>query len=247
MAGFGVEGIRYFDQLRASGVAWADDLTYTFNRCNGFDQQLREAGHTRSFYWANNDCWEVDVRSSTFGGADNSWADNVDVFYIDTHGNNSSGNALLAYNVRHNEWIGSSANWRLGDNNAEWIFAYACHTVDLNNVLGLWDIYQRLHMFCGSWEDMYDGITTDECGEDVADNLTSGDLVSDAWIDGVSDWAVDNHPICVAAERESTWNGGQFDWPNTTIYRDHLWGHGETVSDIARADLFWLSWRWAEG
>jgi hypothetical protein len=84
-------------------------------------------------------------------------------------------------------------------------------------------------------------------GEDVGDNLTDGDTVKDAWIDGVSDWWVDNHPIVVSAERLSTWNGGNYDWPNTTLDRDHLWGHGTTVSDILPADKYWLSWSWAEG
>jgi hypothetical protein len=38
MATFGIEGIRNFSPLRASGaVTKADDLTYTFNICNGLD------------------------------------------------------------------------------------------------------------------------------------------------------------------------------------------------------------------
>ena len=48
MARFGVEGIRYFNHARAAGVSTAGDLTYTFNRCNGIDQKLRSAGHTRT-------------------------------------------------------------------------------------------------------------------------------------------------------------------------------------------------------
>jgi hypothetical protein len=35
---------------------------------------------------------------------------------------------------------------------------------------------------------MWDGIATDECGEDVSDNLIHGDAVSHAWHDGVSEW-----------------------------------------------------------
>lgn len=66
-------------------------------------------------------------------------------------------------------------------------------------------------------------------------------------IDGVSDWWADNHPIVISAERASTWNGGAPNWSQTTLNRDHFWGHGATVSDISTADKFWLSWRWAEG
>jgi Family of unknown function (DUF6345) len=80
---------------------------------------------------------------------------------------------------------------------AEWIMAYSCKTVDRNNVPGIWNIFAGMHIYCGAWEDMWDGWTTDECGEDVADNLTDGDTVSESWIDGVSDWYFDNHPITV--------------------------------------------------
>jgi Family of unknown function (DUF6345) len=76
MARFGVEGVRYFGAARAAGFG-ASDLTYVFNICNGLDEQLRDAGHTRAFYWANNDCWETDLRSSGMGGDDDNWADDV--------------------------------------------------------------------------------------------------------------------------------------------------------------------------
>ena len=47
MASFGIEGIRYFANSRASGaVTKAEDLTYVFNVCNGLDDELRAAGHT---------------------------------------------------------------------------------------------------------------------------------------------------------------------------------------------------------
>jgi hypothetical protein len=72
-------------------------------------------------------------------------------------------------------------------------------------------------------------------------------FVGSSWIDGCSDWWVDNHPIVVSAERQSTWNNGNFGWPNTTLNRDHFWSHGTTVNDIFPAGKFWLSWQWSEG
>ena len=69
MASFGVEAIRYFSHARAAGYG-ADDLSYTFNRANGFDSKLRAHGHQRQFYWANTDCWETDIRDSDGGGDD---------------------------------------------------------------------------------------------------------------------------------------------------------------------------------
>ena len=64
---------------------------------------------------------------------------------------------------------------------------------------------------------MYDGTTTDECGEDVGDNLISGDTISDSWIDGVSDWWVDNHPITVCVGDAATWNNGNIRWDRSYV------------------------------
>jgi len=63
---------------------------------------------------------------------------------------------------------------------------------------------------------------TDECGEDIANDMTDGDTVVSSWSTAARDWVGRQHPIVLSAERESTWNGGNFDWPNTT-HRDHFW------------------------
>ena len=53
MASFGIEGVRHFSHARAAGVG-AEDLTYVFNNCNGMDNALRSAGHSRAFYFSRN-------------------------------------------------------------------------------------------------------------------------------------------------------------------------------------------------
>ena len=78
MATFGIEGMRYFGNLRATGmVSETEDLTYVFNICNGLDDKLRDDGNTRSFYWANDDCWEIDLHSSGSGGIDDDVVEGV--------------------------------------------------------------------------------------------------------------------------------------------------------------------------
>ena len=177
----------------------------------------------RAFYWAETDCWEKDLRDSGYGGIDADWSDDVDLFFISTHGGFWDGRGHLAYDTNVDKWLGDQNDYRLGNDwNLEWLLVYGCHTINRDDPLHLWNIFQRLHQFCGAYDDMWDGITTDEVGEDVGDNLTDGDTVTSSWISGVSDWWVDNHPIVVAAEVSATWNGGSFDWPNTTLVRDHL-------------------------
>jgi hypothetical protein len=230
-------------------VALAADLTYTFNRSNGFDRELRNAGHARSFYFSDQNCWSNDLKDTGFGGDDRNFADKVDLFWIETHGSqNSSGQASLLYDTPRNDWRGVSSGWQLGEDfNAEWVMAYSCKTAQLPGIANWWNVFQGLHLYCGAWENMYDGITTDECGEDVGDNLTDGDTVSESWIDGVSDWWVDNHPIVVGPGTSAAWNGGNIQWHLTAINIDHLWGHGSVSSDLAPAQQGCMVWRWAEG
>ncbi|MBV6439202.1 MAG: hypothetical protein DYG98_27865 [Haliscomenobacteraceae bacterium CHB4] len=249
MASFGIEGIRHFSNLRASGaVAKAEDLHYVFNICNGLYRELNKGGHTCSFYYANRDCWEIDMRDTSLGGIDKDIADNVDLFFILTHGRLVDNNTTLFYDIDRDKWQGSFYDWRFGDKwDLEWLLIYSCRTINRKRPLDFWHVFQGLHIFCGAYGEMWDGITTDEVGEDVGDNLTDGRTVAWSWIEGVSDWWADNHPMVLAIEKASTWNGGNVDWPNTTMGRDHLWGHGITVVDIKPAEKYYMSCWWAEG
>ena len=249
MARFGVEAIRYFGNARAAGISDSGDLTYTFNRSNGFDSKLRSAGHARAFYWANTDVWETDIRDTDFGGDDRNWVDDVDIFWMETHGNHDdASHAILLYDTPHSEWLANSGNWQLGENwNSEWLMVYSCDTVNRDHVGGLWNIFARMHIYCGAYSTMWDGITTDECGEDVGDNLIDGDTVCSAWHDGVSDWWVDNHPITVCVGDAETWNGGAIRWERSYLNRDHLWGHGTVNPDLSPAQQACILWYWSEG
>ena len=248
MATFGIEAIRHFNHARAAGVSSAGDLTYTFNRSNGFNNKLKGAGHTRRFYYSDTDCWETDLRDSDQGGDDRNMVDNVDIFWIETHGNNNNGAPLMLYDTPRTQWHTFASQWQLGEaTQSEWMMAFSCHTVDRNNVGALWNIFAGLHIYCGAYENMYDGTTTDECGEDVGDNLVDGDTVSEAWIDGVSDWYVDNHPIVVCPANAAVYNGGNIRWDQSYLNRDHLWGHGTTMPDPIPSQQVTLLYRWSEG
>jgi hypothetical protein len=249
MATYGIEAIRHFGNARANNISTAEDLTYTFNRSNGFNSELSASGHTQAFYWADQDCWENDIQDTDSGGDDRNWFDNVDISWIETHGNHTNdGQARMLYDIAHDQWRTFSGTWQLGEQwNAEWVMAYSCKTAALATITGLWNIFAGLHLYCGAYDNMYDGITTDECGEDVGDNLTDGHTVANSWIDGVSDWWVDNHPVVVGPGDAATWNGGNIRWDLSAHNRDHLWGHGTVSPDLAPWQQACLLWRWAEG
>jgi hypothetical protein len=246
---YGIEAIRYFSHARAAGVSTAGDFRYSFNRGNGFYDKLSDAGHTASFYFVNTDVWETDIRDADQGGEDSTYVDTVDICWIDTHGNHTASGAVLLYDTAHTDWRGRSQQWQLGEagNDLEWLMVYACDTVNRNNVNPLGTIFGGLHIYCGAYDLMWDSPTTDECGEDVGDNLVSGDTVSYSWMDGVSDWAVDNHPITVCPADAATWNNGNVLWERSILNRDHLHGHGNVEPDLPPSQWVVLLYKWSEG
>jgi hypothetical protein len=256
MATFGIEAIRTFAHHRESGLLGAhglQDLTYTFDRSDGLKSGLEGAGHVNVFYWRNTNVFETDLRDVSVGlaghqGFDDQGADAVQLFWIETHGGHDAGaSPKLAYDIAAESWEGSGSTWKLGDGAAEILMIFGCDTVGLENVIILQNIFNGLHMYCGAWDLMWDAWTTDECGEDVADNLTDGDTVSDAWIDGVSDWYYDLHPITVCVDEASVWNDGDVRWSQSRLNREHLEGHGEVRPDLLPPDQACMLWRWAEG
>lgn len=249
MASFGVEAIRYFNHARAAGVDTAGDLTCAFDRSNGLDAALRSAGHTRAFYWANTSVFETDLRDGGRDGDARHRGGGFDLLWIETHGSHDrAGHAVLLFDTPATEWHANSASWRLGEDwNNEWVMVYACDTAALPAITGLWNVFARMHIYCGAWDLVWDGITTDEVGEDVGTNLIHGDTVAHAWIDGVSDWWLDNHAVAACAGDAATWNGGEIRWELSAIHRDHLWGHGSVTPDLAPAQQACMLWTWTEG
>jgi hypothetical protein len=53
-----------------------------------------------------------------------------------------------------------------------------------------------------------------------------GDTIIYSWVDGVSDWWVDDHPAIILAERADTWNDGNPNYSATTMETDHYHGRG---------------------
>jgi hypothetical protein len=250
MALIGIEYIEHFAKARASGTFdGGEDLSCPYYIATWFAYNLQQAGHTVKFLLIDDSVTERHMRDHSLGGDDGQFADSVDLYMIITHGAYKNNECLLLYDTNIDNWFGQSKQWRFGDNcNMEWLMIYGCQTIDLNHVTDHLHIFQRLHIFCGAYSYMYDSWTTDDVGNDTANDLISGKLVADSWGDGVSDWWAKNHPIALSVELQATWNGGSPDWNATVIGSDHLWGHGTTNPDIQPKDIYWMAaWWWDTG
>ena len=243
-ADIGVEGVKYFSNHNAALGEHLATLSYTFTICNGVWDKLN-TGDPHNFYWGRTDCWEKDLRDVAQGGLDVYCADNVDLFFLATHGNNTGDSIYLAYDTPQEWWHSDSRKWKLGDSDLEWLALYACRTLPFSAIGSTsWPIFHGLHMILGSHDSLWYGPTTDEVGRDFAQNLKDGDRVSDAWLDGLSDWWADQNALVLAAERYETYRGGSIDWNNTTMNRDHYHGRGYTCPDIPNSAVYYFTYSW---
>jgi Family of unknown function (DUF6345) len=257
---FGIEGISKFDNHNkwnhehgtpTDSNLW--DLPQIFNECNGLYHKLRKAGHTGLFYYTDNDCWERDLRPKEIGlglhgkaiaGIDDKVADNVELFFISTHGamDGSKETTVLYYNIDKDDFLGLSGNWKLGDGKLKWLIMSSCGTINIKNVAPWHTIFHKLHEICGAYSLFY---AFEDLGEDLGEELVDGHTVADAWLSSTQKH-VFNPAVVIAAENEKTWNNGKPLWNLTTINNDHLSGHGHTVPDISKSDVFWISKYWVE-
>lgn len=250
MALIGIEYIDHFADVRAAGVigGGGEDLSSPYYIANWFGPTLANAGHTLIEH-ANHGVAERHMRDTVkFGGADAQYADRVDLFLMITHGHYTGGELLLLFDNKEDEWIGHSKKWSFGDGcNMEWLLIYGCQSINSDNIVEHLGVFQRLHLFCGAYGDMFDSFTIDEAGQDTADNLLAGNTVCDSWGDGVSDWFVSNHPMVISVELQWTYNNGNVLWEDTVIGCDHLWGSGYTNPDVKPADRYYMASQWWDG
>jgi hypothetical protein len=229
------------------------DLYIPYYIAEWFAPALADAGHEIRFLRWNLAVGERHMRNPAGGGEDIIFADRVDLFLIITHGRyrdkdgKSFKQVKLSFDTELDSFEGFSSEWRFGDNcNLDWLLIYGCHTIDGANIQDHLQMFQGLHLICGAYKSMHEAWTLCEVGADTADNLICGKPVSEAWIDGVTDWWVENNPMVISVERVETWRDGDPDWPKTVLRSDHLWGHGTTRQDILPAQIFWMAAVWSE-
>jgi hypothetical protein len=244
-----MEAIRCFGRARKEGGFKhpPTDLPHVFTICNGFSRKLRKAGHVEKFYNGNDECSEIHLGDASLksDGIDDQWADDVDIFIICTHGNNSENKPIVLFNTKKNDWFGEGKFWKLGNKKLRWLFLKSCIGINLKNVIGCIDIFDNLHGICGAYGLSY---MLPESGEDLGEYLTDEDYtVAEAWFEAQDDWWKDNTPIVVCPNNKFHYDRtGNLLKSLTTINRDKLRPKDFQVPDIPRADIVGLSWQWVE-
>ena len=182
---------------------WQKTLPFAYSRCEGFNNELDDYD-TKKFYF--NLSGQATGFSGNDGIVDSGGVDAVDLFYVSTHGGVDSVRFFYALKEQNkfacsqfssgsNQCV-SGADWRYGDNSRKVkIYSqYICYTIAIDDFS--WDRWKQpfrggLYIATGSQDKLYDGWTTDETGEDYADDLQDGKSVKWAWFDGNGDWYED--------------------------------------------------------
>lgn len=164
---------------------WQHTLPYAWSVCSGFKNEI---GNNQFYYNLHG----LEPYFETTG--DQYLPETVDIYFVGTHGGAWSGRAVWA--MWDDGSLASSNEMWLGneDQGLSILSTYSCETLKHDDIVGRYLNIMKggLRYTTGSHDTFWYGWTTDEVGEDYAENLNDGDSIRNAWRDGVSDWYFDN-------------------------------------------------------
>ncbi|WP_257457895.1 DUF6345 domain-containing protein [Archangium lipolyticum] len=212
---------RTFGTLCTEGYqnGWQKTLPQSYERCSWFNDELNDTD-TQSFYYGLKG-----ARPYIENSLDSSLVETVDHVFLNTHGGAWSDGAVYAMWDQNS--LANTKNMRLGDESTglSLLSTYACETLYHGDgkLISRWKNTFRggLRFVTGSWSKLYDGITTNEVGEDYADELQSGSTIRSAWRYATSDWATDQDPSVMATgtgEADCVSRLKNMKWTNLTSY-----------------------------
>lgn len=219
---------------------WLSTLDHTWDRCAGFNNELDDTD-TKVFYY------NLDGAESNFSTCDGCGAgvDDVHLFYTSTHGGARPNDAALAMWNQNVLAESNQDNWRFGDNNTGVAFfaQYACETLKLDGIINRWLNTFRggLIMALGSHDKLFDGSTTDETGEDFADDLQKSKSVKWAWFDGNGDWYAPQDVAVLASGSSQT--GANNAEADCNFRRDEVkWQNFGNFARWRDNQIGWMCW-----
>lgn len=214
---------------------WQTTLKYGYDRCSRFNNELDDTD-SKKFYFSLNG-----AKPYIENGSDQVYTEGVNLVFLNTHGGAWSTSSVFAM------WNKSSyaytSNMRLGDESVGTsIFsAYACETLKSSDgrLVTRWRNTMRggLRIVTGSHSKLYDSITTDEVGEDYADDLQGGMTIKNAWKSALSDWATDQDVAVMATGRTSSECASRRDGMKWSNFRSY-----SRLRDSSVAVYCWTQW-----
>ena len=186
-------------------------LKYADDQINQLDTQLRKAGMTKQFKYANTFVQSTDIVEDFHDGYDYYFADNVNLYAITTHGGADDGAyravycssaspdyrycRAYSYQIVLGESINNFNNiYSSHVGKLRWLILSTCHSMD-ESPMSLWSntFNYGLDYLLGYKGTMRLGETTDECLADFARNAFGGESkFKKVWFSANDDWWIDN-------------------------------------------------------
>ncbi len=197
---------------------WQHTLPEVWNRCAWFNDELNDTD-TEVFYYNLHGAKPYIENSS-----DQYLSETVNLLYVNTHGGAWSDTA--AYAMWNNGQDAFTKNMRLGDESTGlgMLSTYSCDTLKHDDkLITRWDDAMRggLRYVSGSFDTVYDGVTTNEQGEVYADELQHQSTFKYAWRDSIDDFWTDEDPAVLATGTNSSncsSRKNNMRWQNYTSY-----------------------------
>ncbi len=211
------------------GAQWpnlstADDLA------DGFVEFLIYDEKNNGYYsqedttvFGNQSAWASDYSTD-----DDTYADNADIVFFTGHGFGGS----FVFTSEKDSYVLGSSEISLGDNNAEWLFAFTCNftnPVQAHSDTQMFpgsepfdpDMMNGIHVVCGYKTDMT--ITADSGGY-CADYLTGYGMVQPSKVREA--WR-----LYGLATQNGSWKNEMRVWYADNCSNDYIWGYGTVGSD----------------
>lgn len=236
------------------GVEWindfpgeADDRSHWDESCDGLYYDLLSEGWTGRFHFTDWSAWEKDWKRSALGGWEDSYADNVDIAMLCTHGSRAwdscwSKNLSSVYfgsTTADHDLSPCDAYHAYGDKDAEWIAFDSCSVLSDDSKAYWAASMNGLHLLLGFKNTMYvisygDGKRWAEymqgnrfCFLGICWWLRPPYKVAQAWFETIDD--LQPGGVCGRVLAEESY-----------FYNDYLWGKGSVSSDYVDNDYYWL-------
>ncbi|WP_437568619.1 DUF6345 domain-containing protein [Sorangium sp. So ce542] len=198
---------------------WQDEVIDGWDRCSAFNDELDDTD-TKVFYWnlqGAKPFWE--------GASDQVYVEDVNLMFTNTHGGGWTNSAVYAMWDDGDLVHSTDLRWGNEGHGLSIFASYACETLKYSDdrTWHRWNAAMKggLRIILGSHDEVWNSDTTDEIGEDFADNIQGGQSLRNAWKDALSDWNHDQDVTAVSfgnslADCESRRDG--MTWQNYTSY-----------------------------
>jgi hypothetical protein len=230
----------------------ANDISCEEPQCMGFYDEMDAAGWvgSDSFHWGNCSAWAEDFKSSSAGGKENQWIDDVDIALFCDHGTSTYdtfwNKTLSALHFGCKDPDGDcnvspgEAYLSYGDNDLEWLAFKACSVLSDGGPApyynrGYWAAtMDNLHLLLGFKNSSY---CDDDFGEKWAEYMLGWKLlwfwlrppytVTQSWFETVDDTQPGG--VCARVLAEESY-----------FFNDYLWGKGTVYPDYQDGDYTYL-------